>query len=77
MPNTYRKIRLDALLWALGGFAEPAPKPIDLRDRRFAELWRSGRPISEIGAALGMSVTNVATRRHLLGLPKRYQRHAD
>lgn len=73
MRNTYRKISLDALLWALGGFAEPAPKPIDLRDRRLAELWRQGVPCAAIAEALGITVRNVVVRRGLLGLPSRYR----
>ena len=71
MRHTYRKASLDELLWALGGFAEGEPKPIDRRRERFVKLWAEGCVTTEIMQRLGMSRQLVSVERHNLGLPKR------
>ena len=67
----YAVIRLDTLLFTLGGFAEPEPTARELRTARFKKLWLAGVPGREIAAELGMGAPNVYTRAYKLGLPRR------
>lgn len=71
------RVKLDALLAALGGFEEDQPQKRYWRyDRdRFAQLWMQGLPVKVIAARLGRTESSVLTMRCLYRLPKRKANH--
>lgn len=72
MPrNTYAKVRLDTLLFALGGFAECEPTRVEKRNARMVRLWSKGLTGQEIADQLGVARVTVYFYAHALQLPAR------
>jgi len=76
--NTYSKLKLNDLLFALEAFAEdktPARyggRPTWRSERkRFEGLWLSGLPVSEIAILMERSESAINTMRCVFGLPPR------
>lgn len=72
MPrNTYAKVRLDTLLFALGGFAECEPTRAEKRNAKIARLWSMGLPGQTIADQCGLSRVTIYFYAHALQLPAR------
>lgn len=63
----YAVIRMDTLLFTLGGFAEPPTHKRDLWLAKLKRMWAAGAKSSEIAEALGTTRGNILAHIHKYG----------